>query len=53
MLADRRSIGRSQQHSLGEPHVMVGILVIGAFGLMLVVPCLVAASIDLNEEDAN
>jgi hypothetical protein len=32
---------------------MVGILVIGAFVVMLVAPCLVAASIDLDEEDAN
>ncbi|HMH12809.1 MAG TPA: hypothetical protein VK578_06850 [Edaphobacter sp.] len=32
---------------------MVGVLVIVGFVVLLVAPCLVAASIDLDEEDAN
>ena len=32
---------------------MAGILVIAGFVVMVVAPCLVAASIDLDEEDAN
>ena len=36
-----------------EAFAMVGILVIAGFVVMVVAPCLVAASIDLDEEDAN
>jgi hypothetical protein len=36
-----------------ETLAMVGVLVIIGFVVLLVAPCLVAASIDLDEEDAN
>ncbi len=36
-----------------EALAMVGVLVIVGFVVLLVVPCLVAASVDLDEEDAN
>ena len=32
---------------------MVGVLVIVGFIVLLVAPCFVAASVDLDEEDAN
>ena len=37
----------------GRAFTMVGVLVIIGFIVLLVAPCLVAASIDLDEEDAN
>ena len=37
----------------GRTLTMVGVLVIIGFIVLLVAPCLVAASIDLDEEDAN
>ena len=36
-----------------EDFAMVGVLVIVGFVVLLVAPCLVAATIDLDEEDAN
>jgi hypothetical protein len=36
-----------------EAFAMVGFLVIVGFVVMFVAPCLVAASVDLDEEDAN
>ena len=36
-----------------EVLAMVGVLVIIGFAVLLVAPCFVAASVDLDEEDAN
>ena len=36
-----------------EVLAMIGVLVIIGFAVLLVAPCLVAASVDLDEEDAN
>jgi hypothetical protein len=36
-----------------EELAMVGVMVIIGFAVLLVAPCLVAASVDLDEEDAN
>ena len=36
-----------------ETLAMIGILVIIGFAVLLVAPCIVAASVDLDEEDAN
>jgi hypothetical protein len=36
-----------------EKLAMIGILVIIGFAVLLVAPCIVAASVDLDEEDAN
>ena len=36
-----------------EALAMVGVLVVVGFIVLLVAPCFVAASVDLDEEDAN
>jgi hypothetical protein len=50
---DRRRVGECVSARRVEALAMVGVLVIIGFAVLLVAPCLVAASIDLDEEDAN
>ena len=51
--ADREGVGRACWALAAEVLAMVGVLVIIGFVVLLVAPCLVAASVDLDEEDAN
>ena len=53
MKVDRECVRRMRQLSSHEALTMVGVLVVIGFVVLLVAPCFVAASIDLDEEDTD